>query len=186
MGRSTNIIGGHSRVSTSSLVHPWPLLSARQGAFTWSPRWSKRTRTRCFLTTQRGSFPTLSRRNWLCNSRGRALQPSYLGTLEYPRLAWCKPTESHKNKAIMDFGNIILVHGGSISFLHVMRCLNKFDPQCTEIGCSTFKLKHYLRHTPHIGKLLWSLYAKQPMENNRGSTPDNKDPIEFKDKCNMC
>ena len=44
----------------------------------------------------------------------------------------------------------------------------------TEIGCSSFNFKHYLRACPTNGKKLSKLYVKQPMENHRGPTPKQK------------
>ena len=44
-----------------------------------------------------------------------------------------------------------------------------------EIGCSSFKFEHYLQaFTSTSGNKLRITYAKQPMENHTGSTPDEK------------
>ena len=70
----------------------------------------------------------------------------------------------------------ILLYGGSNSFWHAKRCSHEFGPQWTEIGCSSSKSNHCLQACTTSGNKLSMLYAKQPMENHRGPTP-NESPI---------
>jgi phosphosulfolactate synthase (CoM biosynthesis protein A) len=50
----------------------------------------------------------------------------------------------------------------------------KLGPTMNQIGCSSFKFKHYLRACTTSGKKALIVDAKQAMENHMELTPDKK------------
>jgi hypothetical protein len=69
-----------------------------------------------------------------------------------------------------------IVYIGSLRVKLILACQQyaKVSLALNEIGSSSFKFKQNLRACSTNGKRLLILYAKQPMENQRGPTPDEK------------